>query len=330
MGDNDVDDDSDDLIKGDLALSDPPQIFKLTYKLEGLDGTLKTKLDEINPKNTKEAVEELQAAFGDLEGMVVDARRSLRDDAIEVLNHVGSSVVEIVAAINQINKRRCRLASKVGNVSVLRDNSGLHDILLVDADARLISSMAPQDHTVDNVASNIEALSGLIATVDADLGKTCTILNNKIQALERLQASPPVTSQSLPTLTTATAVQDEHRVYVTTLGGILGENTALKLSNERHTCQIEKLSADVTAQGGVMLGKYTFTSKLQLMKLCMKECPKGDAFAAFVDPMFIFCFDPSYIPIAGWETLTKAMEKLGSYPVTDRKVVALFNAHHLH
>ncbi len=79
-----------------------------------------------------------------------------------------------------------------------------------------------------------------------------------------------------------------------------------------------------------MLGKYTFTSELQLMELCMKECPKGDAFAAFVNPMIIFCFDPSYIPVAGWETLTKAMEKLGSYPVTDRKVVALFNAHHLH
>jgi hypothetical protein len=92
LGDDDVDDDSDDLIKGDLALSAPPKIFEWTNKLEGLDGTLKTKLDEMNPKNTKEAVEGLHAAFGDLEGMVVDARRSLRDNAIEVLNHAGSSV----------------------------------------------------------------------------------------------------------------------------------------------------------------------------------------------------------------------------------------------
>jgi hypothetical protein len=93
---------------------------------------------------------------------------------------------------------------------------------------------------------------------------------------------------------------------------------------------MEKLSADVTAQGGVVLGRYTFTSELQLMELCMKECPAGDAFAAFVDPMTIFCFDPSYTPITGWETLTKAMEKSGSYPVTDRKVVASYNAHHSH
>ncbi len=180
LGDDNVNDDSDYLIKGDLALSAPPKIFEWTNELEGLDGTLKTKLDEMNPKNTKEAVEELQAAFGDLEGMVVDARRSLRDDVIEVLNHVGSSMAEIVAAINRINKRGRRLASKVGNMSLLRDDSGLHDITLVDAVTRLISSMAPQDHTVDDVASDIEALSGLTAAVDADLGKTCTILNNKI------------------------------------------------------------------------------------------------------------------------------------------------------
>jgi hypothetical protein len=213
---------------------------------------------------------------------------------------------------------------------VLRDNSGFHDITLVDAIAGLISSIAPQDHTVDDVASDIEALSVLIAAVDTDLGKTCTILNNKIRALERLQASPPVTLQSLPALTTATAVQDKHGAYVTTLGGILGENTALKLSNGHLTRQIEKLSADVTAQGGVVLGKYTFTSELQLMELCMKECPNGDAFAAFVNPMIIFCFDPSYIPIVGWKTLTKAMEKSGSYPVMDHKVVVSFNAHHSH
>ena len=78
------------------------------------------------------------------------------------------------------------------------------------------------------------------------------------------------------------------------------------------------------------MGRHTFTLELQLSQLCVKECPKGDAFSAFVDPMVIFCFNPSYTPLAGWETLTKAMEKLGNYPVTDRKVVASFNAHHAH
>ena len=62
----------------------------------------------------------------------------------------------------------------------------------------------------------------------------------------------------------------------------------------------------------------------------MKDCPSGDAFSAFVDPMTIFCFDPAYTPITGWETLTKAMEKSGNFPVMDRKVVASYNANHCH
>ena len=60
------------------------------------------------------------------------------------------------------------------------------------------------------------------------------------------------------------------------------------------------------------MGKHTFTLELHLSRLCVKECPKGGVFAAFVDPMVIFCFYPSYTPLTGWETLTKAMEKLGN------------------
>ncbi len=77
-----------------------------------------------------------------------------------------------------------------------------------------------------------------------------------------------------------------------------------------------------------MLGRHAFTSEIHLSQLCMKKCPKGDAFEAFVDPMVVFCFDQSYSPLTGWEMLTKAMEKSGSYPATDRKVVASYNAHH--
>jgi hypothetical protein len=57
-------------------------------------------MEDSCPKDTLEAVEELQVAFGDLKGMVVEARRSSRSDALDVLTHVGYSVTEIVAAIN--------------------------------------------------------------------------------------------------------------------------------------------------------------------------------------------------------------------------------------
>jgi hypothetical protein len=59
-----------------------------------VEGAIKAKLDDMNPKNAKEAVEQLQAIFGDLEGMVVEARRGSRNDAMEVLTHVDTSVTE--------------------------------------------------------------------------------------------------------------------------------------------------------------------------------------------------------------------------------------------
>ncbi len=58
----------------------------------------------------------------------------------------------------------------------------------------------------------------------------------------------------------------------------------------------------------------------------MKECPPGDAFAAIVDPMVYFCFDANYQPLKTWESLTKAIKKSGVHPITDRKVVASYNA----
>ncbi len=210
---------------------------------------------------------------------------------------------------------------------VLRDDSGLPSLTIVNAVAKMAPLPTPQESSGDDLSSKLVALSDLIAAVDSDFSKTCTILNNKIKALERTLASAPL---ALPTLTLSMPVQDDHGIYVTTLRGILEENSSLKQSNVRLTRQIEKLSANVTAQGGVVMGRYAFTLELQLIEVFMKKCLKGDAFAAFVDPMTIFCFDPSYTPISGWERLTKAMEKSGSYPVTDRKVVASYDAHHSH
>jgi hypothetical protein len=187
---------------------------------------------------------------------------------------------------------------------------------------------APQD---SSRLGKLEELSGVMAAIDDDLTKSCRLLNDKIKALEGMLAALPRPSpHELPGLAMSTTILDNNGDCVTTLGGILQENSDLKRDNEPLTSALDKLAVDVAAQGGVVVGRFTFTSKLKLTKLCVKECPKGDAFAVFVDPMIIFCFDPSYVPIAGWEKFTKAMEKLGSYPVTDRKVVRSFNAHHSH
>jgi hypothetical protein len=245
VGDNDVDNASDNQVEGDLVLSSPPSAFMWQEELNDVEGAIKAKLDDMNPKNAKEAVEELQAAFGDLEGMVVEARQGSHNNAMEVLTHVDTSMTEIIAAIDRINKQGRRWESKVGDVTVLRDDSGLPSLTIVNAVAKMAPLTTPHESSGDDLSSKLVALSDLIAAVDNDFSKTCTILNNKIKALERTRASAPLV---LPALTLSTPVQDEHGVYVTTLGGILDENSSLKQSNVRLMRQMEKLSADVTAQ----------------------------------------------------------------------------------
>jgi hypothetical protein len=307
---------------------DPPEVWTLAGDLEEPRITLKAEMEDGCPKDMLEAVEELQVAFGDLKGMVVEeAHRSSRSDALDVLMHVGYSVTEIVAAIDQINRRGQRWVHQSRDVEVLREDSGCHDITLVEAVAKAMATA----HSSTDLSPGLQELSEVIAAVDSNLAMTCTLLNDKIKALERKQVTLSRTSPSLSALSMSMPINDAHKDFVTTLGDMLNKNDELRRENSLLTQRVEGLAADITAQGGVVLGKHAFTSELQLLQVCMKECPKGNLFAAFVHPMVIFCFDPAYVPLlGGWETLTKAMEKSGNYPVTDRKVVASYNAHHSH
>jgi hypothetical protein len=131
--------------------------------------SLKTELERGYPQNTKEAVEELQAAFGDLEGMVVELRRGSRKDASDVLNHLGLSAAEIVTAINRINKRGRCMVSLVGSVENLREETGRHDMTLGEA--------------MLGLGKAIDELSTTLSEVDEDLVRNCTLLDNKTQVL---------------------------------------------------------------------------------------------------------------------------------------------------
>jgi len=175
--DDDVDDEDSKesnykMCEGTLHLKKPPTNFVWETELAD-ERSLKTELDQGSPKDVHEVVEELQAAFGDLKGFVVDLRRDSRKDALDVLTHVGFSVTEIVGAINPINKRGRRWLSDIGSIDDLRDETGRQDITLVEA---AIKGMAgtPQD----NLSGEVEELSRNLDGVDADLMKRCTLLYN--------------------------------------------------------------------------------------------------------------------------------------------------------
>jgi hypothetical protein len=289
MDEDEEEDEGDDydLCEGNLELENPPADFVWEHALE--EATLKSELDKGSPMNSTEAFEELTAAFGDLEGMVVESRRGSRQDALDVLTHVGLSVTDIVAAINRINKRGRRWVSQIGRIEELREEIGRDDVTFVEAVLGLGKTMMaggpPEDLT-----GAVDDLTKTVDEIDHDLARNCTLLHTKIQALERQQVTGPSTAG----LTMSTPIFDDAGNQVSMLGRVMQDNVDLTRANELLKGRIERLAADVTAQGGVTLGRYTFTSELQLMELCMRECPSGDAFSAFVDPMVIFCHDASY------------------------------------
>jgi hypothetical protein len=190
--------------------------------------------------------------------MVVEAHCGSRNDALNVLTHVGYLVTEIVAAIDRINWRGWRWVCQIGDVEVLREDSRCHDIMLVEAVTKVLASA----HSSADPSPELQGLSDVIAVVDSDLATNCTLLNEKIKALEHQRVEPSHTSSNCPVLSMSTPINDAHGDFVTTLGDMLKKNDELKQENSLLKQRVDGLAADVTAQGGVVLGKHTFTLEL--------------------------------------------------------------------
>jgi hypothetical protein len=100
---------------------------------------------------------------------------------------------------------------------------------------------------------------------------------------------------------------------------------ALKVNNVKISDCLDVIKVDVTAQGGIVFGQHTFTSEFQVLQVAMLECPQGNAFGLFVDPISIFCHNALYSPCGSWQKDTKAMEVSGLMSITNQKVVASYN-----
>ena len=318
----DNDEDSGTMWEGKLTLTSPPSDFAWSEDLvtTGVAGAL---LDKGTSKDMDKAIKNLQAAFEDIDELVAESQAAARNDAREILSHIDISVTDIVLAIDRINQQGRTGWDLIGDIKAMREDREELGLTLVEAVTRTLDR---KDCSNEDSLQVLEELSDLITSVDADLITNCKLLNDKIKALERkstVDTRPPHANLSL---TLSTPLLDDRGDCVTTLGGILQENAMLRQENSKLVSRIDRLTADFSARGGVTLGKHVFSSELQLSELVMKECPPGDAFAAFVDPMVIFCFDANYQPLKTWESLTKAMEKSGVHPITDRKVMASYNA----
>ena len=119
-------------------------------------------MDEGDPKNAKEAIENLQAVFGDLDRLVFNTPIDSRADALEVLAHIGLSLAEIVACIDWINHRGPQWMSEIGHVEVLCNDSGIHNLTIVEAVTMVGSIQGPPAAPEENPSAGLEVGGELI------------------------------------------------------------------------------------------------------------------------------------------------------------------------
>ncbi len=90
--------------------------------------------------------------------------------------------------------------------------------------------------------------------------------------------------------------------------------------------ELDALLSNITVQGGVVLDGLSFTTEAQVRAAVLLECPLADAIKVFLDVMSLFCCNPMYAPVAGWEKTTHSMDE--DYSAAACKVVSSYHQTH--
>ena len=121
------------------------------------------------------------------------------------------------------------------------------------------------------------------------------------------------------TLTLGMTIVGDDGTPMLTLGEFMEQHRELQR-------QVKKLKADITAQGGVVLGEFSSPSEDDLTLQLTEEMPSPDCISAFVDPISIFAHNKAAYP-AEDKAIKDMLEDLreeGMSRTTDKKFVATF------
>ncbi len=239
-------------------------------------------------RRAKDDIAELQEVLEDLAILYGAVAKALQEKAAEVLDYLWLSVGEAIKAIDCLNHQVRAWKEVVGNFAVLRKDRGAIDIC-----SKLTSVLGDIDAL--KLDGRLDAMLHGFNVWDGDNIRNLTYLYGKVKGLNKVQAAPPpIIIQGQLSLCLSTPITDANGIHVGMFGDIMGKLDNLKANNIKLSDWLEAIKADVTAQGSIVFGHHTFTSELQIMQVAMSECPQGDAFALFVDPVSIFCHDAMY------------------------------------
>jgi hypothetical protein len=254
---------------------------------------------------------------------------SVRADQVGVMDHLWSSIVKLGSAIEGLHARVWGIEQVIGDASDLLDEHNLSD--LSKGVLRALGQLSPSaisNPGLQDINDKISDLIDLINVVDEDHQKAGHYLLAKLSSTP---STPVLASRapgvgSLGALNLGMAIVDDARVQVGTLGQLLRGLEQATNENARLRMQLESLLADIPSQGGTVLDGLSFTSEAQVREAVLRECPKEDPLVVFLDMMSLFCCNPVYVPVPGWEKKTLAMEE--DYSSTARKIISSYYEPH--
>ena len=303
----------------DLSLGHIPSLMPWDDPYEAPAPGLDFKMDDGETIGRHEMMDELKRLSDGLQKLGDQARKDSKD----AVDYLWLSVHEVAAEVGQVNSQLIVLKDDVGDVAPLSELHNMNDLAegVVEALVRVgAGELEEMETAITKCDTKVGYLTDLMGEIDEDHRGAATYALTKANEMSRRIGLLEVSSEGAPThlsnmqsrsLAHDTVILDSCGDPVASMAELWRVVTELKASNMALTTRVSALTAEVSSQGGVVLGNMTFTSEAQIMQLVMMECPSGDAFEIFTDVMSLPCFDSSYEPAAGWEKTTKFMKRGG-------------------
>ena len=261
-------------------------------------------------------IEELKRLVDGLQKLGNQARKDSKD----AVDYLWLSVREVADEVDQVNRHLIELRDDVGDVTPLSELHNIDDLAegVIEALGRVgAGELEEMETVITKLDTRVGYVTDLMREIDEDHRVAATYALSKANEMSRrigllevsAGASPHVSNMHCRCRSLAhdTVILDSFGDPVASMAELWRLVLELKASNMALTTHVSELTAEVSAQGGVVLGNMTFTSEAQIMQLVMMECPSGDAFEIFTNVMSLPCFDSSYEPVVGWEKTTKFM-----------------------
>jgi hypothetical protein len=328
-------DSEDNESQNELPLGNIHSLMPWDDLYEAPEPGLDTKFDFEETIGRQEMIEELKRLAEGLQKLGDQARKDSKD----AVDYLWLSVREVADEVGRVNSQLIVLKDDVGDVTPLSELHNIDDLAegVVEALGRVgAGELEEMETAITKLDTRVGYITDLIGDIDEDHRVAATYALSKVNEMSRwiglleVSAGAPsqVSNMQGRSLAHDAVILDSFGDPVASMAELWGVVTELKASNMALTTHVSELTAEVSAQGGVVLGNMTFTSKAQIMQLVMMECPSGEAFEIFPDVMSLPCFDSSYEPVAGWEKTTKFMAADGQYSTTARRLVVSYNQQH--